>query len=126
MTDEGAINIETASAEIPATMLSLVIEEKAVLCAAYMPFVNGGGLFIPTNMTYRLGKEVFLLISLLGDPHKLKVVGKVVWITPATQGSKPQGIGVRFSDTAGGREARKKIEALLGGALKLSRSTYTM
>ncbi len=125
MKEEIADDGQEASVARP-SVLSLVIKEKAALYAAYMPFVKGGGLFIPTNKTYRLRDEVFMLIGLLDDPNKLKVVGNVVWITPVTQGGRPQGIGVRFSDSDGGREARNRIEALLGGVLKLSRPTHTM
>jgi len=107
-------------------VLSLAIKEKAALYAAYMPFVKGGGLFIPTNKSFKVGDEVFMLLSLVDDPIKLKVVGHVVWITPVTQGSRPQGIGVQFSDKDGGLEARNKIEALLGGVLKSARPTHTM
>jgi type IV pilus assembly protein PilZ len=107
-------------------VLSLAIKEKAALYAAYMPFIKGGGLFIPTNKTYRVGDEVFMLLSLLDEPSKLKVVGHVVWITPVTQGSRPQGIGVQLSEKDGGIEARNKIEALLGGVLKSARPTNTM
>lgn len=107
-------------------VLSLAIKEKAALYAAYMPFIKGGGLFIPTNKTYKIGDEVFMLLSLLEDPNKLKVVGHVAWVTPVTQGGRPQGIGVQFSEKDGGIEARNKIEALLGGVLKSSRPTHTM
>jgi len=107
-------------------VLSLAIKEKAALYAAYMPFIKGGGLFIPTNKTYKMGEEVFMLLSLLDDPNKLKVVGNVAWITPVTQGGRPQGIGVQFNPQDGGTEARNKIEALLGGVLKSSRPTHTM
>ena len=107
-------------------VLSLAIKEKAALYAAYMPFVQGGGLFIPTNKPFKIGEELFMLLSLIDDPLKLKVVGKVVWVTPTTQGSRPQGIGVQFSEKDGGLEARSKIEVLLGNALKSSRSTHTM
>jgi type IV pilus assembly protein PilZ len=107
-------------------VLSLAIKEKAALYAAYMPFVKGGGLFIPTNKNFKIGDEVFMLLSLLDDPVKLKVVGHVIWITPVTQGNRPQGIGVQFSEKDGGIEARNKIEALLGGVLKSARPTHTM
>lgn len=107
-------------------VLSLSIKEKSALYAAYMPFLKGGGLFIPTNRTYTLGEEVFMLLQLPEDPAKLKVVGNVAWITPVTQGSKPQGIGVQFSEKDGGIEARNKIEGLLAGALKSTRPTHTM
>lgn len=107
-------------------VLSLAIKEKSALYAAYMPFLNGGGLFIPTNRSYKLGDEVFMLLQLPEDPAKLKVVGHVAWITPVTQGSRPQGIGVKFSEKDGGIEARNKIEGMLAGALKSSRPTHTM
>lgn len=107
-------------------VLSLAIKEKAALYAAYMPFVKGGGLFIPTNKSFKVGDEVFMLLSLVDDPVKLKVVGHVIWITPVTQGNRPQGIGVQFSEKDGGLEARNKIEALLGGVLKSARPTHTM
>ena len=107
-------------------VLSLAIKEKAALYAAYMPFIKGGGLFIPTNKSFKVGDEVFMLLSLVDDPVKLKVVGHVIWITPVTQGNRPQGIGVQFSEKDGGVEARNKIEALLGGALKSARPTHTM
>lgn len=107
-------------------VLSLAIKEKVALYAAYMPFLSGGGLFIPTSKPYKMGDEVFMLLSLLDDPLKLKVVGHVVWITPSTQGNKPQGIGVQFNEKNGGQEARNKIESLLGNVLKSSRATHTM
>jgi type IV pilus assembly protein PilZ len=126
-----AVNIETsedktgASAPKPG-VLSLAIKEKAALYAAYMPFIKGGGLFIPTNKSFGMGDEIFMLLSLLEDPLKLKVVGHVIWLTPVTHGNRPQGIGVQFSEKDGGQEARNKIEALLGGALKSTRATHTM
>ena len=106
--------------------LSLAIKEKVALYAAYMPYVKGGGLFIPTNKPFKIGEEVFMLLSLIDDPMKLKVVGHVVWVTPAAQAGRPQGVGVQFSDRDGGIEAKNKIEGLLGSALKSSRATHTM
>jgi type IV pilus assembly protein PilZ len=117
---------QAASAAPKPGVLSLAIKEKAALYAAYMPFVKGGGLFIPTNKSFKIGDEVFMLLSLIDDPVKLKVVGQVIWITPVTQGNRPQGIGVQFSGKDGGIEARNKIEALLGGVLKSARPTHTM
>ena len=107
--------------------LSLNIREQAILYAAYMPFLKGGGIFIPTTKPYRLGDELFMLIGLMGDPNKIPVAGKVVWITPAgAQGNKAQGVGVQFSDDESGVAARIRIESLLGGQLKLNRPTHTM
>ena len=96
-------------------VLSLNIREKAALYAAYMPFLKGGGIFIPTNRAYQLGEEVFLLL------------GRVVWITPeGVQGNRTQGISVQFTPDETGASARATIERLLGETLASNRPTHTM
>lgn len=108
-------------------VLSLSIKEKSALFAAYMPFLKGGGIFIPTSKQYKLGDEVFMLLTLMDDPNKIPVAGKVVWITPAgASGGKTQGIGVQFDKNESGIVAHNKIEGLLGGSLKSTRQTHTM
>ncbi len=106
-------------------ILSLTIKDKSVLYAAFMPFIKNGGLFIPTNKSYKLGDEVFMLLNLMAEPEKIPVAGKVVWITPkGAQGSRAAGIGVQFNE--GDNTARNKIETYLAGALKSDRPTHTM
>ena len=59
----------------------------------YMPFVRNGGLFIPTNSSYKLGDEVFMLLSIMGEDEKIPVAGRVIWITPkGAQGKRTAGI----------------------------------
>ena len=107
-------------------ILSLTIKDKSALYAAYMPFIKNGGLFIPTNKSYKLSDEVFMLLTLMEEKEKLPVAGKIIWITPkGAQGNRAAGIGVQFSDQDGGT-ARKKIETYLAGALKSDRQTHTM
>jgi type IV pilus assembly protein PilZ len=106
-------------------VLSLSIKEKPALYAAYMPYLKGGGIFIPTTKTYGLGDEVFMLLNLMDEPEKIPVAGKVVWITPkGAQGNRAAGVGVQFND--GDNAARNKIETYLAGALKSDRPTHTM
>ena len=106
-------------------ILSLTIKDKSVLYAAFMPFSKHGGLFIPTNKTYNLGDEVFMLLSLMDEPEKIPVAGKVVWITPkGAQGNRAAGVGVQFSENDS--TARNKIETYLAGAMKSDRPTHTM
>lgn len=108
-------------------VLSLSIKEKSALYAAYMPFVKGGGLFIPTSKPYQMGDEIYMLLGLLDDPVKLPVSGKVVWITPGSAyGGRTQGVGVQFAANESGRAAQTRIEGLLGGTLKSARATHTM
>jgi type IV pilus assembly protein PilZ len=107
-------------------ILSLTIKDKSALYAAYMPFVKNGGLFIPTNKAYKLGDEVFMLLTLIDEKEKMPVAGKIVWISPkGAQGNRAAGIGVQFSEQDGGA-ARSKIETHLAGALKSDRQTHTM
>lgn len=108
-------------------VLSLNIREKAALYAAYMPFLKGGGIFIPTSREYKLGEEVFMLLSLMDDPNRIAVQGKVVWITPeGGQGNRTQGIGVQFTLDETGASARSTIEKILGETLASSRPTHTL
>jgi type IV pilus assembly protein PilZ len=107
-------------------ILSLTIKDKGALYAAYMPFIKNGGLFIPTNKPYKIGDEVFMLLTLMEEKEKLPVAGKIVWVTPAgAQGNKTAGIGVQFSDQDNG-QTRNKIEGYLAGALGADRPTHTM
>ena len=70
------------------SILSLTIRDKGALYAAYMPFVKNGGLFIPTNKGYKLGDEVFMLLTLMDETERIPVAGKVVWVTPKGAGGE--------------------------------------
>jgi type IV pilus assembly protein PilZ len=107
-------------------VLSLAIKERAALYAAYMPFLKNGGIFVPTNRSYQLGDEVYLILTLMDDPTRIPVAGKVVWISSATGGRATAGIGVHFPSDEAGLNARKRIEDLLGAHLKSSRPTHTL
>jgi type IV pilus assembly protein PilZ len=108
-------------------VLSLSIKEKAALYAAYMPYLKNGGIFVPTNRSYNIGDEVYLILTLLDDPTRLPVAGKVVWISPSGGGaSKTPGIGVHFPADESGIMARRRIEDALGAALRSSRPTHTI
>ena len=108
------------------SVLSLTISQKSALYAAYIPHLKRGGIFIPTTKRYRIGDEVFMLLTIMDDPNKIPVAGSVVWVTPANcQGNKAQGIGVHFSDDESGHAAKRRIEGLLGGLMQSTRSTHT-
>ena len=116
----------TQAASARPSVVQLVIKEKAALYAAYMPFIKGGGLFIPTTRPAKLGDEIYALVSLLDDPNRLPIPGKVIWITPTGSPGHGQGIGVQFSSNDAGEQARARIENLIGGALKAARPTHTL
>lgn len=106
-------------------ILTLNIKDKAALYSSYMPFIKNGGLFIPTSKEYRLGDEVFILLTLMDDAERIPVAGKIVWLTPrAAQGKRAQGIGVQFSVQDNG-DTQRKIETYLAG-MPADRPTHTM
>ncbi len=107
-------------------ILSLSIKDKGALYSAYMPYVKNGGLFIPTSKSYKLGDEVFMLLTLVDSKERLPVAGKIIWITPpGAQGNKAAGIGVQFSEQDNGA-TRAKVEEYLGETLHVDRPTHTM
>ena len=109
------------------SVLSLPIKEKAALYAAYMPFLANGGIFVPTNKSYKVGDEIYLILTLMDDPTKYPIAGKIAWVTPAgANNNKAQGIGVHFSADEGGQRVKLRIEELLGAVLRSSRATHTL
>ncbi|HEV7618582.1 MAG TPA: PilZ domain-containing protein [Burkholderiaceae bacterium] len=116
-----------AAAVARPSVLSLAIKEKAALYAAYMPFLANGGIFVPTNKTYKIADEIYLILSLMEDTSKYPVAGKVAWVTPAgANNNKAQGIGVHFPGDESGQRVKQRIEELLGAALGSSRATHTL
>ena len=108
-------------------ILSLAIKDKGALYLAYMPFIKGGGLFVPTTRPYHLGDEVFILLTLMDEKDRLPVAGKVVWITPqGSQGNRQAGIGVQFNEGSDGDAVKTKIETALAGTIGADRLTHTM
>jgi type IV pilus assembly protein PilZ len=108
------------------SVISLAIREKAALYAAYMPFVQGGGIFVPTNRAANLGDDLYLILTLLEDSTKFAVPGKVAWMTPPGSTGRQQGLGIQFARNDAGEQVRAKIEELIGGALRSSRPTHTL
>jgi type IV pilus assembly protein PilZ len=109
------------------SVIQLVFREKSALYAAYIPLLNDGGLFVPTQKPYRLGEDIYLLLSLPDDAQRYPVAGKVAWITPANaSGGRTQGVGVRFPADEKTRLLKLKIEEILGTQISSSRPTQTV
>lgn len=115
-----------ASLSRPA-VIQLVFREKGALYAAYMPLLTDGGLFVPTAREYKLGEDIYLLLSLPDDPQRFPVAGKVAWITPANaSGGRTQGVGVRFPNDEKTRQLKIRIEQTLGTSISSSKPTQTL
>jgi type IV pilus assembly protein PilZ len=109
------------------SVIQLVFREKGALYAAYVPILANGGIFVPSTRDYKLGDDVYLLLSLPDDPQRYPVAGKVAWITPANAaGGRTQGVAVAFSNDEKVRLLRQRIETLLGTQMQSSKPTQTI
>ena len=78
--------------------LSLTIPDVPTLLSAYMPFLDRGGIFVPTKTLYSLGQPV--------------------------SGRRLSGIGVHFSQQD--YFVRDRIETLLAGQLDKAPPSFTL
>jgi type IV pilus assembly protein PilZ len=109
------------------SVIQLAIKEKAALYAAYIPLFSEGGIFIPTAREYKLGDDIYVLLSLPEDPQRYPVAGKVAWVTPAkAAGSRTQGVGIQFPKDEKSRLLKLKIEEILGAMVGSDRPTQTI
>ncbi|MDO9003416.1 MAG: PilZ domain-containing protein [Aquabacterium sp.] len=109
------------------SVIQLVFREKGALYAAYIPAFSDGGLFVPTTRDYKLGDDIYLLLSLPDEAQRYPVAGKISWITPANaSGGRTQGVGVRFPSDEKTRLLRIKIEQILGTSLSSNKPTQTL
>ena len=109
------------------SVIQLAIKEKAALYAAYISAFTDGGIFIPSVKDYKLGDDVYVLITLPEDPQRYPVAGKVAWISPPkSSGGRTQGIGIKFPTDEKSKLLKLKIEQLLGAHLGSDRPTQTV
>ena len=105
-------------------ILSVVLKDPMSLFNAYMPYVQGGGLFIETPKSANLGDEVFILLDILEQSEPTPVSAKVIWVTPKGSTSFRPGIGIQLG--AENREVMNMIETQIAELLNSSNPTLTM
>lgn len=108
------------------SVISLSYPDKKSLQKAYMPFLKGGGLFLPTSTLRDMNEEIFLLVTLPESDKPIPVPGVVVWKSPAkaVDGKQP-GVGIEFKGREG-NSLRSRIEGLLGARITSATPTHTM
>lgn len=112
--------------EIPAKMMALNLQDKTTIYNCYMPFLENGGLFVPTDDVFSLGEDILLAVEITDHP-KLYLPTKVAWINPArTSANRPKGIGLAFSSHENCQQTKAIIEGELGNALRSDRATFTL
>ncbi len=119
--------MSTSSTSPRPSVIQLAIKEKSALYAAYIPLFSEGGIFIPTAREYKLGDDIYVLLSLPEDPQRYPVAGKVAWVTPAkAAGGRTQGVGIQFPRDEKSKLLRLKIEQILGTTVVSDRPTQTI
>jgi type IV pilus assembly protein PilZ len=107
-------------------VLDLRLADKNALEQAYMRFIKGGGLFVPTKQEFKLGSEVILQVKLPEEAETIVVSGVVAWVTPfGAQAGKKAGVGVQFV----GENADvlcKKIDTVTAGIAQATVKSDTM
>ena len=54
--------------DIPAKMLALQLKDPNLLYNCYMPFLEHGGLFVPTDDVFSLGEDILLAVEIADYP----------------------------------------------------------
>lgn len=106
-------------------LIQVNINDRATLQASYMPYILGGGLFVPSKNSVKMGDEVFVLAGLPEQSQKIPLTGKVVWISQKQNGIKPQGFAIQLSGEKG-IYYKMEAEKLLAGSMSLDRPSFTM
>lgn len=106
-------------------LLQVNITDRAMLQASYMPYIQGGGLFISSKQPVTLGMEIFVLATLPEQSQKIPLTGKVVWISQKQTGLKPQGFAIQLSGEKG-IYYKMEAEKMLAGSMSLDRPSFTM
>ena len=97
-------------------VIRMTFPDTRSLYQAYMPFIEGCGVFYPTDETYQIGQDVFVFLTLPEDLGKFAISGRIVWLNPTKKsGKRVPGIGIQLL----GRDVPKIREAVEKGLGKL-------
>jgi type IV pilus assembly protein PilZ len=107
-------------------ILNYTINDPVELNLSYIPFINNGGLFVPTFQTFTMGDFVTVDLFLPGKKDAIRIEGKIVWITPqnALHHVLP-GIGIQFIGP-NAQAIRTQIEGHLDNSMEIGGYTYGM
>jgi type IV pilus assembly protein PilZ len=123
--------VGSSNASAPSNTLrpqTVIINDKRELYKCYMPFIKGGGLFIPFNDEVTAsklspGQKIFVLFSMLESKQKIPINGKVVWIN---KGGASKGYGIAFGDSPPMKTLRDNIESSILELTAKREPTYTL
>ena len=118
----------TAAPQASLRPQTVVINDKRELYRCYMPFIVGGGLFIPFNEEITPnkitpGQKIFIVFSMLENKQKTPIQGKVVWVNKT---GLTKGYGVAFGDSAPMKALKENIENHITDLMAKKEATYTL
>lgn len=96
------------------------------LYACYMPYMQNGAIFVPSNQEQEIGAQTFVTITLPGSSDRMPLNGKVVWVHHRSQGSRPAGYALQLGKDEAGLRIKHEIERLLAGQLDSAKPTFTL
>lgn len=107
---------------------TVIIADKKELYKCYMPFISGGGLFIPFNEEVTPNKifpdqKVFIVFSMLDNKQKIPIQGKVIWINKY---GINKGYGIAFGDSLPMKALKDNIENNITEMLAKKEPNYTL
>lgn len=92
------------------TILHHTFSDFLTLKRAFMPFVVGGAIFIPTQEKYQLGDFIKVMITLPESKHDYTFTGEIIWVSP--QSNNHSGIGITCNEEEGRAFKNAVTEAL--------------
>lgn len=97
--------------------IPVIIKDKHDLHSHYMPFIEAGAIFVPTENEYLIGDKAVAQVFLKDIGKKIPVMGKVAWVTPnLPQNGIKAGVGIQFMG-ANAPKIKQFLEKMLGELL---------
>lgn len=104
-------------------MLEFHINDIEMLHACYMPFIDGGAIFIPSEQSVQLGESMLVLLS-FAELEKTAIIGEVVWINYQSIAQRPKGFAIRLQGSQGVAYQQHFEKILMGKSS--SHSSFTL
>ena len=106
------------------SQLTLMVTNKNIAFKVFMPFVEDGAVFIPSDEKHRIGDKVTLKINMPELQKEMDCEGVVIWISPLGSHSK-RGVGVQFQGKQG-EQVKQAFEAYVAGMKMGNNKTFTL
>lgn len=107
---------------------TITIDDPKELYRCFMPFIKGGGLFLPFNQDVTAekispGQKIFVIFTILKNTKKVPIPGIVIWIQPY---GKLMGYGIQFPDNPAMKSLVDNIKDAITDFSNRREPTYTM